>query len=162
MPRYWLLKSEPAEFSIDDLRRDGFACWDGIRNYQARNFMRDEMQLGDLALFYHSNSNPSGCVGICRICRLNIPDTTALDPKSKYYDPRAKAANLGWIMVEVEFVKKFNSIIPLQEMKQLPEFESNSYIQKNSRLSIIPLEKTQFEAINHIASQTDLQVAQSL
>ncbi len=152
MPKYWLLKSEPDVFSIDDLQRDGFAYWDGVRNYQARNFMRDEMQVGDLALFYHSNSAPSGCVGICRICRTNIPDHTAWDPQEKNYDSRSSKEKPIWWMVEVEFVKKFHRIIPLSEMKTIPEIQDHPLLKKNSRLSIMPLDETQYNILTQIGS----------
>ena len=153
MPKYWLLKSEPNVYSIDDLQRDGFATWDGVRNYQARNFMRDEMQLGDLALFYHSNSDPSGCVGICRICKINLPDITAWDPSSDHYDPRASKEKPIWSAVEVEFVKKFAKTLPLSGIKKLPEFREHPLLKKNVRLSIMPLNEAQYYALSQFGSQ---------
>lgn len=153
MQKYWLLKSEPKVFSIDDLQRDGFATWDGVRNYQARNFMRDEMQVGDLAIFYHSNSDPSGCAGICRICKINIPDHTAWDPTSDNYDPRSSKEKPIWCMVEVEFVKKFPLILPLAEIKKITEFYDHPLLKKNVRLSIMPLNEAQYNILSQIGSQ---------
>lgn len=116
---YWLMKTEPSVFSIDDLQTKGFSDWDGVRNFQARNYMRDEMKVGDLVLFYHSNANPSGIAGICRVCREAHPDFTAWDKTSPYYDPKATPENPIWMMVEVEFVEKFSHFVSLVELKNI-------------------------------------------
>jgi len=150
MTRYWLMKSEPTSYSIDDLKHDGFTLWDGVRNYQARNYMRDEMAVGDLALFYHSNAFPSGVAGICRICKVGIPDLTALDPNSPYYDKRATKAKPIWCTVEVEYVEKFPYFVPLYEIRESSEFDGLVLLEKGSRLSIIPVENTHFEGIRDL------------
>ena len=115
---YWLMKSEPAVFSIDDLQRDGSTAWDGVRNYQARNFMRDEMQVDDKVLFYHSNAEPPGVAGVARVSRTAYPDATAQDPKHPAYDPRATADRPIWVMVDVVFVEKFPRFVTLNQIKQ--------------------------------------------
>lgn len=143
--KYWLMKSEPEAYSIEDLQRDRKSDWEGVRNYQARNFMRDEMSVGDLALFYHSNAKPSGIAGVCEISKTGIPDYTSWDPKSKYYDPKTDPDNPKWIMVEVKFVKKFPEIIPLAELRKTPVLKDMMILQKGSRLSITPLQKIEFE-----------------
>lgn len=153
--RYWLMKSEPEVYSIDKLKKDGFTAWEGVRNFQARNFMRDDMKNGDLALFYHSNANPSGVAGVCRICKEAFPDHTALDPKSPYYDPKATSDHERWMMVEVEFVEKFESFVSLSELKLIPELKTARFLQKGSRLSITPLDKAQFEAVRRLGRRSD-------
>lgn len=144
---YWLMKTEPSVFSIDDLKRNGFSEWEGVRNFQARNFMRDEMRVGDLALFYHSNASPSGAAGICRICRESHPDFTAWDKASPYFDPKATPAKPIWMMVEVEFVEKFPHFVALNELRKQPQLEGLKILEKGSRLSITPVEKKHFELI---------------
>lgn len=145
--RYWLMKSEPDAFSIDDLQRLGFTDWDGVRNFQARNFMRDEMQVGDLVIFYHSNAKPPGAAGICRVCKNAHPDYTATDKNSPYFDPKASEENPIWMMVEVEFVEKFPELVSLPEIKKEPRLSNMKILQKGSRLSITPLEKAEFELL---------------
>ncbi len=141
------MKSEPSVFSIDDLKREGFSEWEGVRNFQARNFMRDEMQVGDLAFFYHSNANPSGIAGICRICRESHPDFTAWDKDSPYYDPKASPDNPIWMMVEVEFVEKFPHFVSLLELRENPQLKTLKILEKGSRLSITPVDTKHFEII---------------
>src|SRR5690606_13531408 len=121
--RHWLMKSEPDVFSIDDLARVGVEPWNGVRNYQARNYMRDQMRVGDLVLFYHSNADPPGVAGVGRICREAYPDHTALDPASEYHDPRATPGNPIWCMVDVEFVEKFPRLVSLDEMRAHPDLD---------------------------------------
>src|SRR5690606_12089618 len=116
--RYWLLKSEPGVYAIDDLFADGKTMWDGVRNYQARNMMRDEMRIGDMALFYHSSTDPTGVAGLCRICSEAYPDPTQFDPKSKYHDPGADADDPRWFLVDVEPVERFARVVTLAEMKE--------------------------------------------
>src|SRR6185437_1538302 len=107
MANYWLVKSEPSCYSIDDLARDGKTMWDGVRNYQARNFMRDGMKKGDRVLFYHSNADPMGVVGVAEVCREAYPDFTAQDPSNDHFDPSSTADNPIWMMVDIAFVAKF-------------------------------------------------------
>ena len=148
--RYWLMKSEPTTYSIDDLRCDGLSAWEGVRNFQARNYMRDQMKVGDLALFYHSNAFPPGIAGICRISRESFPDTTALDSKSPYFDPKATLENPIWIMVEVEFVEKFPHFVSLEDIKKTQLLQDILVLKKGTRLSIMPIEKQHFTIIRNL------------
>jgi len=118
--KYWLMKSEPEVFSIDELAKskNQTTFWDGVRNYQARNFMRDEMKIGDKVIFYHSNTEPPAAVGICEVVKEAYPDFTAFDPKSKYYDPKSKKENPTWFMVDIKLVKKFDRPVSLEEIKK--------------------------------------------
>jgi len=147
--RYWLMKSEPSVYSIDDLARDGRTHWDGVRNYQARNFMRDQMKVGDEVLFYHSNAEPPGVVGIARVVREGYPDHTARDPNSKYYDPKASEEDPRWFMVDVEFVEKFDEIVSLDTLKSTPGLE-NMLVTKKSRLSVQPVTEREFEIVRRL------------
>ena len=118
MAKYWLIKSEPDVYSIEDLKKDKKTHWDGVRNYQARNFMRDEMKKGDQVIYYHSNTEPPGAVGICEVVKEGYPDFTAFDPDDKHYDPKSKKDNPTWIMVDVKFVEKFKNVVSLQKIKE--------------------------------------------
>jgi predicted RNA-binding protein with PUA-like domain len=151
MAKFWLMKSEPDVYSIDDLRRDGTEPWEGVRNYQARNFMRD-MAKGDLAIFYHSSTKPPGAAGVCRIFREAYPDPTQFDEKSNYYDSKSKREDPRWSMVDVEFVEKFDEMVPLQTMKDDPALEGMRVTQMGSRLSVQPVEKKHFKRVLKIAS----------
>lgn len=146
--RYWLFKSEPVVFGIDALQRDGSAYWDGVRNYQARNFIRDDMQPGDLVLFYHSNADPTGIAGIAEITKAGYPDHTAFDPKDHHYDPKSKQDSPTWYMVDIKFVEKFEHIVTLDELKAAADkFDGLLVIKRGQRLSVQPVEKAHFEAI---------------
>lgn len=149
--KYWLMKSEPSSYSIDDLKREKATGWDGVRNYQARNFMRDEMEVGDYLLFYHSNAKPSGVAGLGRISQTGIPDRTALNPKSQYYDPRATKEDPRWIMVEVAFIEKFPHYVSLEELKKVKSLEGMKLLEKGNRLSVMPVSKTHFKQILRLA-----------
>ena len=142
--KYWLMKSEPSVYSIDDLVRDGVTGWEGVRNYQARNFMRDEMKVGDLALFYHSNANPPGVAGVVRVVREAYPDDTAENASSPYYDARAVAKGNLWVRVDVEIVEKFQSEISLTSLREDSALEGLLVTRKGSRLSIQPVGKNHF------------------
>jgi predicted RNA-binding protein with PUA-like domain len=144
--KHWLMKSEPDVYSIDDLRRDGTESWEGVRNYQARNFMR-EMAQGDLVLFYHSNAKPPGVAGVCRISRTAYPDDTQFDPKSEYFDSKSKKDDPRWSMVDVEFVEKLDELVPLQSLKDDPKLEGMRVTQKGSRLSVQPVDKKHFKRV---------------
>lgn len=152
--KYWLMKSEPETYSIHDLQNDGTSDWEGVRNYQARNFMRDQMQVGDLAFFYHSNAKPPGIAGVCKVVETDIADYTSWDPKSKYYDPRSESNNPRWIMVKVEFIEKFPDILSLSELKKHPELKDLLLLQKGSRLSITPVEKKHFTFIKELIERS--------
>lgn len=145
--KYWLMKSEPDVFSIDDLKTKKQSGWDGVRNYQARNFMRDEMKLGDYVLFYHSSCEIPGVAGVAKVCKESHPDPTQFDAKSDYYDEKATKDNPRWFMVAVEFVEKSKSYLPLSELKNMKGLEKLPLLQKGSRLSINPVSKEEFEII---------------
>ena len=145
--RCWLVKAEPDCYSIDDLKRDKKTFWDGVRNYQARNFMRDDMKVGEGVLFYHSGAEPPGVVGVARVCREGYGDHTALDPKADHYDPKASKDNPIWMMVDVEFVEKFPRVVSLKEMKERGDLEGMSVLQRGQRLSVMPIEPKQFEIV---------------
>lgn len=146
MPQYWLMKSEPETYSIDDLERDGSTRWDGVRNYQARNYMQS-MKVGDLVLFYHSNADPPGVAGICQVTKAAHPDVTAQDGRSKYYDPKATPENPRWFLVEVSFVEKLPRLIPLSELKTIKGLENMVVTRKGSRLSITPVTAKEWKAL---------------
>lgn len=147
MVKYWLIKSEPDVYSIDDLQKDKKTFWDGVRNYQARNFMRDEMKKGDQVIFYHSNSESPGAVGICEVVKEGYPDFTAFDPDDKHYDPKSKEDNPTWIMVDVKFFKKFNKPVSISAIKENPKLKNMKLVQRGNRLSIMPITKTEFDEI---------------
>lgn len=146
------MKSEPDCYSIDDLERDGTEPWDGIRNYQARNFMRDDMRVGDQVLFYHSNTNPPHIAGIAQIASAPYPDPTQFDKKSQYYDPKSTPENPRWMLVGVQFVAKAKNILSLHAIKNDPDFNTMLLVQKGQRLSIQPVEKKHFDAIRKMIS----------
>ena len=141
------MKSEPNAFSIDDLKRAKTEHWDGVRNYQARNMLRDQMRQRDLAFFYHSNCEVPGIVGIMQIVRESYPDFTALDPQSPYYDPKSSDANPRWFMVDVRYQRKLKRIISLQELKTHPELQELALVRKGNRLSIMPVTEQQWDYI---------------
>lgn len=150
---YWLMKSEPDVFGIDDLKRVKKEPWDGVRNYQARNYMRDEMKKGDQVLFYHSNTDVPGVVGIMEVSKEAFPDYTSWDKKSKYYDPKSSEENPRWFMIEVKYLNKFPRTVSLQEMKDMKPLSEMKILQKGNRLSITPVTKTEFDHIVKVAAQ---------
>ena len=145
--RYWLLKCEPEAYTIDALERDGVASWEGVRNYQARNSMRDDMKRGDGVLFYASNADPSGVSGIAEIAREGYPDHFAFDAKHGYYDAKSDPTNPTWYMVDVRFVEKFDDVVPLATLKSTSGLESMAVLQKGSRLSVQPVTKKEFDSV---------------
>jgi predicted RNA-binding protein with PUA-like domain len=144
--RFWLMKSEPHVYSIDDLERDGSAPWTGIRNYEARNTMRDEMRKGDEVLFYHSSTTPPGVAGIARVCREAYPDFTAFDEEHTYHDPKSNPDAPRWYMVDVEFVEKFPTFVTLRELKGIPEL-ADMVLLNRMRLSVQPVRPREFELV---------------
>ena len=146
--RYWLMKSEPSDVSIDDLAAlpDKTVAWYGVRNYQARNFMRDQMQVGDGVLFYHSNCAVPGIAGIARVSSMAYPDATQFDRNNKYFDPKASGETPRWFNVDVQFVKKID-IIPLADLRTYPELENMQILQRGNRLSITPLDPAEWRFI---------------
>lgn len=151
--RFWLMKCEPSVYSIDDLKRDQTTHWSGVRNYQARNFMRDQMRKEDLALFYHSNAAPSGVSGIAMICREAYPDFTALDPKSPYYDPKSTREKPIWMMVDVQFMEKFPHFISLSELKSTKSLSRMLVLKRGTRLSIQPVDEKHFEIVKNLGAK---------
>lgn len=149
--QYWLMKSEPESFSIDDLEKKKVEPWDGVRNYQARNYMRDQMRIGDKVLFYHSNTSPIGIAGLARIHSTSYPDPSAWDPENSHFDPRSSPENPRWCMVDVEFVEKFPAILTLDELHQNPALKGLLVLKRGMRLSIQPVEKKHFEEICRMA-----------
>ena len=144
---YWLMKSEPDAYSIDDLERDRREPWDGIRNYQARNMMRDDMRIGDEVFFYHSNCKEPGIVGIARVVSKPYPDPTQFDPESRYYDPKSSQENPRWILVDVEFVRKLGRPIALSQLKGHPGLDGMILTRKGNRLSIMPVSEEHWNLI---------------
>ena len=145
--RFWLMKCEPAAYTIDDLARDGRTSWEGVRNYQARNFMRDQMQEGDGILFYASNADPSGVTGLATIARAAYPDHFALKKGHKYFDEAGSAESPVWYMVDVAFVERFAAIVPLETLKSTPGLEKMMVIQKGSRLSVQPVTPAEYDIV---------------
>jgi predicted RNA-binding protein with PUA-like domain len=147
------MKSEPESYSIQDLEKDGTAWWEGVRNYQARNFMRDDMKVGDLVLFYHSNANPPGIAGLAVISKAAAPDQTQFQKKSEYFDPKAKLENPPWVCPQIQFVEKFAEILPLERLKAMEGLSGLLLLQKGQRLSVQPVEKQHFELIRKLNSK---------
>jgi predicted RNA-binding protein with PUA-like domain len=137
--QYWLMKSEPDAFSIDDLKKKGQEAWDGVRNYQARNFMRDGMRVGDKVFFYHSNCAEPGIVGIAEVATDAYPDPSQFDPKSKYFDAASSRDNPRWMLVEVKFVKKLKHTITLKQLQAEPALAEMALVRKGNRLSVMPV-----------------------
>ncbi len=145
--QYWLIKSEPDAYSIDDLARDEVEPWDGIRNYQARNFMRDTMKVGDKVLFYHSQVKPPAVVGLAEVASEPYPDPTAFDPDEKYYDPKSDPDDPRWILVDMRYVAHLRQPVTLPEIKEDPKLDGMMVRQRGARLSIQPVEKKHFDYI---------------
>lgn len=151
--QYWLFKTEPESYSIDHLaaEKDQRTFWHGVRNYQARNMLRDQIQVGDRVLLYHSNADPPAVVGIAKVVRAGYPDFTALDPKSDYYDPKSTADAPTWYMVDIELVKKFARPLGLPELREQAELQKMELLRKGSRLSIQPVRSEEFQAIEKLS-----------
>ncbi len=145
--RYWLMKCEPDAYSIDDLARDGTTSWEGVRNYQARNFMRDDMQVGDGVLFYASNAKPSGVSGLATIVRAGYPDHTAWTKRHHYFDEDSDEANPTWYMVDVGFVERFPDVVSLDTLKDTKGLEQMMVTRKGSRLSVQPVTRAEYDIV---------------
>ena len=148
---HWLMKSEPDVYGIDDLERDGTEVWDGVRNYRARNLMRDEMSVGDLAFFYHSNAKPPGVAGIMRIHRIGVVDPTQFDPASSYHDPTSDPAEPRWVCVEVAYVETLPRLVTLQELKDHPALSAMAVVQRGQRLSVQPVTDEEWDVVVGLA-----------
>lgn len=152
----WLMKSEPSVYSIDDLAKDGTTHWDGVRNYKARNYMRDHMKVGDWVLFYHSNADPPGVAGIAKVCKLAYPDFTAFDSANKYFDPKSDKNSPTWYMVDIEFVKKFSKFVSLGELRLNENLDGIMVIKRGVRLSVQPVEYHHFEEIRKMGGDIQM------
>jgi predicted RNA-binding protein with PUA-like domain len=144
---HWLMKTEPDTFSIDDLKRKKHEAWDGVRNYQARNFMRDGMRVGDGVFFYHSNCAEPGIAGLAEVASDAYPDPSQFDPKSKYFDPGSSRDNPRWMLVDVKFVKKLKRVITLDELKNHKALADMRLLRKGNRLSVMPVEAAEWKYI---------------
>ena len=144
--QYWLMKSEPGDYSISDLERDGTTHWDGVRNYAARNLMRDKMRSGDRVLFYHSNTRPPGVAGLAEVVRESYPDHTQFDPSSRYHDPKALPEAPRWFMVDIRFVEKFPGVVGLPLIRATPELDQMVLVRR-SRLSVQPVTEAEYRRI---------------
>ncbi|MCD6581345.1 MAG: EVE domain-containing protein [Desulfuromusa sp.] len=153
---YWLMKSEPNAFSIDDLKNmpDQIEHWDGVRNYQARNMMRDQMKIGDQVFFYHSNCKVPGIVGIMEVVREGYPDHTAFDPQSKYFDPKSDPNSPRWIMVDIKYIRHTKRVIPLAELKECAALKNMQLVRKGNRLSIMPVAAEEWSTILKLEGST--------
>ena len=149
--QFWLLKSEPSTYSIDDLRRDGTTYWSGVRNFQARNFMRDRMQIGDGILFYHSNVPPIGIAGFAEVVRAGYPDHTAWDPKDRHHDPKSRPDNPIWFMVDIRYLRHCRTVITLAQMKAHPALQKMAVVQRGTRLSVQPVRPDEWDVISGLA-----------
>ncbi|WP_416306884.1 EVE domain-containing protein [Neptunicella sp. SCSIO 80796] len=153
--QYWLFKSEPDAFSIDDLAAmpNQTEHWDGIRNYQARNYLRDEVKLGDQVFFYHSSCKDVGIVGVAEVVKESYPDDSQFNPESNYYDPKANPDNPRWMMVDIKFKQKFDQILSLKQIKAMPEITEIGLVKKGHRLSIMPVTKQEWQFLYKAASE---------
>ncbi len=151
--KHWLMKTEPDAFSIQDLQcRPGKQeRWDGVRNYQARNYMRDDMSVGDDVLFYHSSCSPAGIVGLATVTKAGYPDPSALDPRSKYHDPKATPDKNPWVMVDVKFKRQFPTMLTLEAIRKIPGLEKMVLLKKGMRLSIQPVTAAEFAILMKIS-----------
>jgi len=153
--KHWLMKSEPSVYSIQDLKKSGKDLWDGVRNYQARNFMMNDMQIGDEVLFYHSNAHPPGVAGQAQITKTKQVDPTAFDPKSKYYDPKSNKKKPRWFCAEVKFKSIFQRFVPLSELRKEKKLSQMLLLKKGQRLSILPLTKKEYNHILFLSQKKD-------
>lgn len=151
---YWLVKSEPSTFSLNDLKnsKDQTTYWDGVRNYQARNYLRS-MKKGDKVLFYHSNSDPLGIFGVCEVVKEAYPDFTAFDPDNDHYDPKSKNDNPTWYMVDLKFSKEFKNPVTVDVMKENKVLKDMPLLKRGNRLSVLPVTKEEFDIIVNMSTK---------
>jgi predicted RNA-binding protein with PUA-like domain len=147
MSQFWLMKSEPDVYSFEQLKNDRTTWWTGVRNYQARNFMMNQMKLGDTVLFYHSNAEPPGIAGLAKVTKLAQPDPTQFDKKSEYFDPKSKLDKPSWFCVEVGYFQDIKNYLPLQSLREDKKLAGLLLLQKGTRLSVLPVEKKHFDHI---------------
>ena len=153
--QFWLMKSEPDVYPISQLKADGSTHWDGVRNYQARNMMRDDMKIGDRVLFYHSNAKPPGIAGTATICKEGYPDFTAWDPEDSHFDAKTDPENPRWMMVDIQYESTFSDLIPLQALRDNPALEGMLVTRKGQRLSVQPVEEAHFMEVLRMAGKPD-------
>lgn len=153
---YWLLKTEPTSFSIEDLAAspDQTTCWDGVRNYQARNYLRDDVHVGDRVLFYHSNGSPPGVAGTAIVVRAAYADHTAWNKRDPHYDPKASPDNPVWQMVDIRLEKIFDELLPLDRLRDVPALRDMELLRRGSRLSVQPVKKREFDTILRLAKHS--------
>lgn len=147
---YWLMKSEPDVYSIQNLKKDTHTEWEGVRNYQARNFMMKEMRVGDVVLFYHSNANPSGIAGLAVVSRAAQPDATSWIKNSEYFDPKSTPENPRWFCVQVQFKAEFKKVLSLDDLRKEPRLKTLEVLKKGQRLSILPVRPEEFKVIESL------------
>ncbi len=147
MPQYWLMKSEPDVYSFDQLKKDKTTSWDGVRNYQARNFMRDEMKKGDQVLFYHSNTKPPGIAGVAEVSKESFPDASQYKEDGEYFDPKATKEKPRWFCVQVKYKKTFKDYVSLDDLKNRKSLSDMLVVQKGQRLSVQPVSKKHFDTV---------------
>jgi predicted RNA-binding protein with PUA-like domain len=152
--RHWLLKVEPTAYTIEDLERHGRTGWEGVRNYRARNFLRDEIQAGDAALFYASNANPSGVAGVAKVVRAGYPDPLQFQHGHEYCDPKATRAAPIWYAVDIAFVERFPAIVPLADLKANPKLRDMMVIRRGARLSVQPVSAVEFDEVCRMGRAT--------
>ena len=152
--KYWLFKSEPTTYSFDKLKQSfqQITCWDGVRNYQARNYLKDQCKKGDIVLFYHSNTPQPAVMGMAMVVKEGYPDPSAFDPKDVHYDPESKKEKPTWYVVDIKFLKAFRKPITLEEIKKNPKLKNMKLVQKGSRLSIQPVTKEEFDEIERMGN----------
>ena len=150
MPRYWLFKSEPTTYSYDDLVRDGVAEWDGVRNFQVRNWLRDDIKPGDWVLFWHSSAKPIGVVGTATVVREGYPDHTAWDPDSDHPDPKSTPDKPLWFMVDLKADRKFADIVTMEELREEPSLADMMVLKRGNRFSITPVTEEEFHTVLHL------------
>ncbi len=153
MSKFWLVKTETEVFSWNDLKKskNQTIFWDGVRNYQARNYLRDEIKIGDLVLFYHCNADPLAVMGVCEVVKEGYPDHTQFDPESNYYDEKSNPQNPTWFMVDFKLKNEFKNPVTLEQIKANPKLRNMKLVQKGNRLSVMPVTKAEFDEIVKMA-----------
>lgn len=154
MPRYWLMKVEPSAYTIADLERDGTTGWEGVRNYQARNLLRDELQVGDGVLFYASNADPSGVAGVAEVVRAGYPDPLQFRRGHDYFDAKASPDNPIWYSVDIAFVERFAAVVPLADLKVNAKLQGMMVIKRGARLSVQPVQAAEFREVCRMGRRT--------
>jgi len=150
---YWLMKSEPGDYSIRDLETDGETYWDGVRNYQARNIMRDQMRIGDGVLYYHSNAKPPGIIGLAEVTKEAFPDPSQFEPDNKYYDPKSTLDNPRWMCVSIGFVGRFDELLSLHDLRKVAELEGMALLRRGQRLSVQPVTPAEWATVLKLAGR---------